>query len=683
MLFLFGVALLPKISAGSSLSAAWHEIVFGVKQGADVNALTSSDIVRIRSVFPFSSDPSLSHIYRGWTYGTKEKLTALSKNQAVTFLESEQKFKVAQITPSDPAFTNSDADQEKQWWLAKVDLPEAWATSKGSSDVTVAVLDTGINGIHEDLADGRVGAGYLSYCQVAGASGQCLVHIDGNIASNSNSDDNGHGTIVAGIIGAIPDNGKGIAGINWNVRLMPVKILDRNGTGTSSDVAAGIVWAADSGAAIINMSLGGTSLQDSAVLSQAIEYAFNRGVLVVAAAGNDSALVGADLDVDRVFPVCSDGGKNMVLGVTATDINDKKASFSNYGRACIDVSAPGTAFFSDRNNQKGILSTYYDPLAPTRNNVYVFASGTSMATPIVTGIAALVKQTHPDLVGSALRDRIIASVDTIDEVNRTACRGLSCTGRLGSGRINALKAVQTREFSGGQFVRDAAGTLYLIESGVKRPVSSFVFSQRGFAPGSISNVAPTELENIPLGQAVPPLDGTFLKSSTSPLIYLVDDEVLTPVSLLTFRSYGGRFENVVELSEFEISQLRKGRNGLPQNGALLKLADDARVFVLHEGKRRLISYVSFVSRSLVFSEVVEVAAEEFALYPEDEVTKLQPPQDGTLLRSDTEPTVYVVDSGILRPISYRAFIDRGYSFSNVKIVAPSEFDEYRKGNAIT
>ena len=683
-LFLFlALFFLPQI-ARSEENFVNAELVLKLAAGKKTEVVSeAAGVVSARPVFPFSSNKDLKRIYKITFFGSKKDLEQLRFSQDFEYVQDDFKLYTQTISTNDPTFTLDRSDTEKQWWISKIRVPEAWELGRGSSEVTVAVIDTGINALHEDLNDGRVGGGYLSFCQVVNpATGTCALHTESTVMAGVNSDDNGHGTIVAGIIGAIPNNNKGIAGINWKVRLMPVKVLDNSGTGSTSDVSAGIVWAVDNGADIINMSLGGTSLEGNAVLKQAIEYAYNAGVLVVAAAGNDSALVGADLDINPVYPVCMDGGKNMVLGVGASDIKDQKAGFSNFGRDCVDLLAPGTAFFNSRDDQKGILSTYFDPAQPTKNNLYVFASGTSMAAPMVSGVAALLKSAHPDLEGKALRDRLIASVKNIDGLNPVQCLGQSCTGRLGSGRLDAFTALQARDLATADFIRDSSGRVYKVESGMKRPISDFVFQQRNFDASRIKQAALSELESLPLGQPVPPLDGSLVKARNDSTIYLVDDGVLLPVTFLAFRSHGFNFSDVVELPDAEILGYRQGPHFLPANGAVFKLAQEPAVYFMHEGKKRLISLTAFLSRGFVFSDIVEVDQQEFARYPDDAITKLQPPLDGTLVKTNEEATVYVFEDGRLRMLSARAFSERGYQFSQVKVITPSELSGYLLGEPI-
>jgi subtilisin family serine protease len=544
-LFVFLCGPLVSLASADSVS---QTLVVRLAAGVPADALSAQPFVsHLEPVFAQSPNVELGRTYRLEYQGPQAALENLKRSSIFDYAVSDAPLKAASVYTSDPQFTLDPNDATKEWWLVKTRVLEAWDASRGSHDVTVAVVDTGVNGFHEDLNDGRVGVGYANYCQVMNtATGKCTVHAQSPIAAGVNSDDNGHGTIVAGIIGAVPNNMKGIAGVNWQVRLMPVKALDSTGQGVSSDVAGGIVWAADNGAAIINLSLGGASLEGNPILNDAITYAYNKGVLVVAAAGNDSSLVGADMDIEPVYPICNDGGKNMVLGVAASDINDRKASFSNFGRACIDVVAPGTAYFNSKADQKGILSTYYDPTQPGKNNLYAYASGTSMAAPIVSGIAALLKSIHPDLTGPVLRDRLIASADNIDAVNQDACKGLSCTGRLGSGRINAQKALQTTTFTSATLIKSGNSPVYYIENGLRRAVSNFVLSQRGFDLSAVKLVATGELELLPVGQPLPPLDGTLVKSSFNPTVYYVAGDVLQPVSYFAFVSNNFSWSNLVD-----------------------------------------------------------------------------------------------------------------------------------------
>src|SRR5690606_11992746 len=170
-------------------------------------------------------------------------LAWLKANPGVAYLERDAELSAARIVPSDTYFTENDLEEDAQWHLERMKLAQDWEYGRGSKNVTVAVIDTGIHASHLELNDGRVAAGFD-------------VLKNEPIAANSNSDENGHGTAVAGVIGAIPNNDRGIAGINWKISLMPVKALSAEGRGAVSSVSKAIVWAADNGANVINLSLG-------------------------------------------------------------------------------------------------------------------------------------------------------------------------------------------------------------------------------------------------------------------------------------------------------------------------------------------------------------------------------------------------------------------------------------------
>lgn len=219
-----------------------------------------------------------------------------------------------------------------QWNLPVIETNRGWDLSKGSEDVIIAVIDTGVDLQHSDL-DGQLVEGY-------------------NIVEKDKQplDDVGHGTHVAGIIGALVNNGEGVAGVSWYNKIMPVKALDGSGSGTTYAVAEGIIWATDHGAKVINMSLG--NYADSQFLHDAVKYAYDRDVVLVAASGNDNT---ERPGYPAAYPE--------VLAVAATDSNQKRAEYSNYGDY-IDVAAPGT----------NIASTF-------PGNQYAALSGTSMASP--------------------------------------------------------------------------------------------------------------------------------------------------------------------------------------------------------------------------------------------------------------------------------------------------------------
>lgn len=285
------------------------------------------------------------------------------------------------MIPNDPLFS-------QQWNLAKINAPAAWNVSQGGYG-PIAVLDTGIDASQSDLS-GEIMAGYNF------------------VGNNTNtSDNNGHGTNVAGIIAASTNNNNGVASIGFHGTLMPVKVLNRYGTGTYAELADGIIYAADHGAKIINMSLGGSS--SSQTLLSAINYAEQKGVIIVAAAGNNG-------NNAAVYPADYPG----VIAVSATTPSDTLASFSSYG-GDIFVSAPGV----------GIISTY-------NNGGYATMSGTSMAAPEVAGLIGLALAHNPISTASLLTDLEQSST----KIGPYAYNQNGWNQYFGYGLINAAKLIQ-------------------------------------------------------------------------------------------------------------------------------------------------------------------------------------------------------------------------------------------------
>ena len=322
----------------------------------------------------------------------------LRSDPSLVFVEPNYLAHAAQTVPNDPHYT-------EQWDLPMIRAPEAWALTSGDDSIIIAVIDTGVDLDHPDL----VGKLWIN----AGEIPDNYLDDDGNgYADDSHGwdfvnddavpqDDYWHGTHVAGIAAADTDNGQGVAGVSWGARIMPLKVLDASGDGSYADVASAIVYAADNGAMVLNLSLGG---QDhSAALTEAVDYARERGCLLAAAAGNDSGAV--------LYPAANDG----VLAIAATTRRDKRWYGSNYGPE-VDAAAPGDDIYN-----------------ATVNNAYSSSSGTSAATPHVSGLAALVWSVRPDLTN-----------DDVARVITETARDLGSPGWdkfYGWGRIDAYQAV--------------------------------------------------------------------------------------------------------------------------------------------------------------------------------------------------------------------------------------------------
>ena len=301
----------------------------------------------------------------------------------------------ATIVPNDPHYAS------RQWNLPHINAPAAWDLTTGAPSLTIAVIDTGVDLGHPDLS-GKLVAGY-----------------DFANGDNDPQDDEGHGTHVAGIAAAATNNNVGIAGVAWGTLLMPIKVLDSSGSGYTSDIAQGIIWAVDHGACILNLSLGGPDY--SATLADAVAYAYTRNVLVIAAAGNEY-LAGNPTSYPAAYP--------NVLAVAATTDQDAHASYSNTGNY-VDVAAPGgdPTGSSDTNPHHWIYSTYWRGSGFS----YVGAAGTSMAAPHVAGLAALIWSIHPDWTNDQVQQAIIATAVDLGAPGRDDV--------FGHGRINAYAAI--------------------------------------------------------------------------------------------------------------------------------------------------------------------------------------------------------------------------------------------------
>jgi subtilisin family serine protease len=320
--------------------------------------------------------------------------------------------------PNDPMFGEQwalvNGGQREGKDKADISALLAWEKTRGTDSVVVAVLDSGVDYTHPDLINNM----WLRPDSVAPYADEHLGTIDDmhgfNAVDNLRDpmDDNGHGTHCAGIIGAEGNNGEGIAGVNWKVEIMPLKFMSAGGYGTTKDAIEAINYVIQRkrdgvNVRIISASWGSTTR--SRALEDVIRKAGEEGILFVAASGNSSV----DTDKRPHFP--SSYKLPNVLSVAALNRRDELAGFSNFGAKSVHIAAPGAE----------ILSTWL-------NGVYREASGTSMATPVVSGVAALVISVEPDITLEQLRKRLLDTADRLDTLNGKVASG---------GRVNAARAV--------------------------------------------------------------------------------------------------------------------------------------------------------------------------------------------------------------------------------------------------
>jgi serine protease len=296
----------------------------------------------------------------------------------------------ALATPNDPQFGSQYAPQQ-------VNAPTAWDTTFGDSSVTIAVVDTGAQYDHPDLAG-----------NYASDPGRDFVDSDADPYPDVPQDEY-HGTHVSGCASAVVDNGTGVAGQS-NSTLINGRALDENGSGSTTDIADAVQWAADQGADVINLSLGGGGYTDT--MKNAVSYATNNGALVIAAAGNDGS---SSVSYPAAYSEC--------MAISAVDSNENLASFSQYGSS-VELTAPGVDVLSTTTETRGSYETL---------------SGTSMATPVVSGVAGLTLAQWSSLSNSDLRNHLKGTAADV---------GLS-SDEQGSGQVDAAAAVTTEPGSGG------------------------------------------------------------------------------------------------------------------------------------------------------------------------------------------------------------------------------------------
>ena len=322
-------------------------------------------------------DPALEHVKK-----------ALESTGLFTFVERDFIARPAS-TPNDPSFVS-------EWHLLKIQAPAAWDLTLGSASTPIAIVDSGADPTHSDLKP-KLLAGWSWV-----------------LGSSNTSDGNGHGTIVSGAAAAATNNAIGVAGVGWNNPIMPLAVLRSDGSAYYSDMASAITYAADHGVRVISMSLA--SSMGSSALQSAVDYAWNKGSVLFAAAANYNTST-------PYYPAAY----NNAVAVAATTSSDTKSSYSNYGN-WIDLSAPGDS----------ILTTY-------NGGGFGYASGTSLATPVAAGVAALVLSIKPSLSASGLVGVLEQSADDLGTAGFDQY--------FGWGRVNALRAVSAALITVGDSTR--------------------------------------------------------------------------------------------------------------------------------------------------------------------------------------------------------------------------------------
>lgn len=502
-----------------------------------------------------------------------------------------------------PAWTPDDPSFSLQWGLSKISAPAAWDWTRGSSSVTVAVLDTGIATGHSDLAGKML-------------PGKDFVNNDNDPRPQSDSQYASHGTVVAGIVAAATNNSIGVAGTGVDTRILPIQVLSDSGIGSTLTVRQGIIYAADQGANVINLSLGTGS--DDPALKEAIDYAYDRGVVIVAAAGNGG---GPGVIYPAAYP--------NVLAVGATNSSDQIASFSSSGPE-VDVSAPGVS----------VYSTAWSSAQP---NGYSYSSGTSMATPHVAAVAALSKAVQPGRTNAEIYQLITGYAD-----KPSGMGGNNYSQNYGYGRVNSYNVVMSAYLThpDGSLVKSPSGPeVYLVENGQKRHIASPpVFESYGYRWDRIRLATVNDMA-LPTGPPVTFREGTLVQGS-GPQIYVIDQDGATItkrhiMSAETFQLMGFRDDEIMRVDDDFLPSTNGPSIGGPDrhpDGSLIKY-DGPAIYLIENGQRRHIgSPAVFESQGLFWNRIKAATSYDGNLANGGGINY----REGTLIKSSAPP-VYVIN----------------------------------------
>lgn len=381
--------------------------------------ISEYEIISMNNTFWQTSSYQLQRVYQlkfNKIYKVEDLVKDLENNPNIQFAEKAPYFYV-KFTPNDPNYTTTG----NKWHLTKISAESAWNITQGNSNIKVAVIDNAIDWNHPDLVSKIV-------------SKIDLADGDNDPTPPSVSTVWSHGTHTSGLVAAATNNGVGTASIGFNISLMAIKAgKDADGGNGATHMFEGVTWAADNGADVISMSLGGPSYFET--MQMVIDYAYNKGCVIVAAGGNNGA---GDEDPNNVNYIGYPAACEHVIAVGATNGNDKKASFSQFG-TWIDVVAPG-GYQNDGGFMDLILNN--SVYSTTHNDTYGKMQGTSMACPIVAGLCGLILSVDSNLTPDKVTQYLKASCDNIESLQEVAHLGM-----VGAGRINAFKAVQMAQDS--------------------------------------------------------------------------------------------------------------------------------------------------------------------------------------------------------------------------------------------
>jgi subtilisin family serine protease len=478
--------------------------------------------------------------------------------------------------------------------------PKIANTNKGNTKL--AIIDTGVTTIPETT--GQILGGY-------------------NFVNNSNNvnDDNGHGTFISSIIASKVNNSNGIAGINDRVNILPIKVLDADGSGYLSNLIQGIQYAIDQNASIINLSLASTTYDST--LNTIIEKAYQRGIIIVAAAGNS----GNNITSPTVSPLNNDGNKNWVIGVGAIDNRGNRPSYSNYGLG-VDVVAPGDNILGYNNN-----------------NSLEYRSGTSMAAAMVTGVISAWRDYYGTLSPDDVHNLINIS---------------SQSGKL----ISMENAMSKRNYPNGALIRTANSGVYIIKQGFKRPIiDPIIFLSYYYRWQDILVISQTNFDAIPTGDALPLREGFLIANKNT--VYVIEQGMKRPiVSPSVFLGLGYKWGNIYFPSESVLNNHPTGALlsdiNQPPNGSVV-YAEGTGAYLIDNGKKRPFNTPYTYLTRYKWDDLMKTKKDILDAMPT--ATEVYP-QEGSIIRDDG--AVYWVENNTKRPFaSQQAFLSLGLSWGKV------------------
>jgi len=425
------LALLISSLIGLASCSSGSDLLVNDLSSNQVSSLSSrSSLLRQQSNFKLESEPGeilvalkngrmknfLEKVSTKFSIKTEDSIPSLdtlllrtdNKAKANEIIKSlSQDPDVEVVGPNYKVWTMLDVNdpmEKDQYALKLIEAKKAWDITQGRAETIIAIVDTGVDLSHPDLKDKLV-PGFSA-----------LKDKEDDHNQKIGGDDNGHGTHCAGIAAGIGNNGIGIAGVALKNKIMPVRVLGGAGSGSLFSIAKGVDWAVDNNASVISMSLGGPSSAMDLVVERAVNKALKKNIPVVAAMGNSGK-------EEKSVPACIKG----VIAVGATDSNDKKAPFSTFG-SHISVSAPGVQILSTMPTYDVFITKEY---GVSKN--YAALSGTSMATPVVSGVVGLIRSKYPNLTPAQIKERLEKSSD---DLGQTGFDKL-----YGHGRVNAYKSL--------------------------------------------------------------------------------------------------------------------------------------------------------------------------------------------------------------------------------------------------